>query len=655
MRITGIGTAIFSGNIEVDAGSSAIIDFGDITTAYGRLYADNSSGVLMGSKSNHALTLRTNNTERLKISNAGFIYVMGDGTGGRIDATAGDGSMIFADGNGRQTIKIETMASGQSAAHEFNSSGYFGVNTSTPACRLDVRDSSTTVYPFHTTDSGTYSYTPYPHEVQIRNSQQGTQNGFTGLFFHCGEDTGGGKNSVARISAIDSGQYRADIAFGTRNTSFKERMRITATGAVGIGTTIPATRFHVVSDDYQTVRFQNNDNGSNGPYIEMYTNSSSPAVNDYSGIISFKNRNSAAEEITYSQMRTRVDNVTDGSESGHITFHTRHAGTFGERLKIESDGIVAIGGTLGIGVYASNPGCYKGMEVGSATQNAGLSWGGAAYNYTNIWAEYGSGDLWLAGGLRGYGNSSGFVSSYDGAVARAAIQIDAFGASGIHFYTSTALTVDRDSTTNLTVPERMRVRENGLVAIGSADDLGNGHAGIFQVINTDSNGMTGDCLAFFENNSIDWILKTNYQAAGTHHHMQFKEAGTTRGEIYGADGSNVGYNAGSDYRWKENIVEMTGTEGIDICKKLKPSKYNWIDNRIATGKINTVDGFIAHEVEEAGVLGAVYGEKDAVNEDGSIKGQTLDYGQMTPVLAAAIKGLIDKVETLEAKVAALES
>ena len=80
-----------------------------------------------------------------------------------------------------------------------------------------------------------------------------------------------------------------------------------------------------------------------------------------------------------------------------------------------------------------------------------------------------------------------------------------------------------------------------------------------------------------------------------------------------------------------------------------------MDNRIATGKINTVDGFIAHEVEEAGVRGAVGGEKDAVNEDGSIKGQTLDYGQMTPVLAAAIKGLIDKVETLEAKVAALES
>jgi len=38
-----------------------------------------------------------------------------------------------------------------------------------------------------------------------------------------------------------------------------------------------------------------------------------------------------------------------------------------------------------------------------------------------------------------------------------------------------------------------------------------------------------------------------------------------------------------------------------------------------------------------------------------VDGQMLDYGQMTPVLAAAIKGLISKVETLESKVATLES
>ena len=58
------------GNIRVDAGSNGMIDFGDCNSgsvAYGRLYAD-STGTFIGSKSQHDLFLRTNNTQRIKIS-----------------------------------------------------------------------------------------------------------------------------------------------------------------------------------------------------------------------------------------------------------------------------------------------------------------------------------------------------------------------------------------------------------------------------------------------------------------------------------------------------------------------------------------------------------------------------------------------------------
>ena len=201
--------------------------------------------------------------------------------------------------------------------------------------------------------------------------------------------------------------------------------------------------------------------------------------------------------------------------------------------------------------------------------------------------------------------------------------------------------------------KRMVINPNGRVDIG--DDLGVEHAGEFQVINTNGTGQGNDCLAYFETNAVDWVIKTNVTHAGTHYHTVYLEDNATRGTIVGADGSNVAFTPGSDYRWKENVVDLTGTEGIDLLKNLKPRKYNWIDNRINTGEINTVNGFIAHEVEEAGIGHLVYGNgKDAVKEDGSIDGQTLDYAGMTPVLAAAIKGLIDKVETLEAKVAELE-
>ena len=90
VRITSAGTAQFKGNIEVDTGSAGMIDFGDITSAYGRLYAD-STGTFIGSKSNHDLILRTNNQEKLRITS--------------------DGNAEFFNGSNSSTIKLKRHAS----------------------------------------------------------------------------------------------------------------------------------------------------------------------------------------------------------------------------------------------------------------------------------------------------------------------------------------------------------------------------------------------------------------------------------------------------------------------------------------------------------------------------------------------------------------
>ena len=66
LKINSTGASTFSGTVTVDAGSSGMIDFGNVTTAYGRLYADN-SGTFIGSKSNHPLILRSNHTTALTL------------------------------------------------------------------------------------------------------------------------------------------------------------------------------------------------------------------------------------------------------------------------------------------------------------------------------------------------------------------------------------------------------------------------------------------------------------------------------------------------------------------------------------------------------------------------------------------------------------
>ena len=106
--------------------------------------SDNTNAMIIRTRSNHPMIFRTNNTERLRITSTGLIYVMGDGTGGRIDATAGDGSMTFSDGNGRQTFKIQTMASGQSATHTFNASGYLGIGIASPQALTHIYDDTDT-------------------------------------------------------------------------------------------------------------------------------------------------------------------------------------------------------------------------------------------------------------------------------------------------------------------------------------------------------------------------------------------------------------------------------------------------------------------------------------------------------------------------------
>ena len=130
--------------------------------------------------------------------------------------------------------------------------------------------------------------------------------------------------------------------------------------------------------------------------------------------------------------------------------------------------------------------------------------------------------------------------------------------------------------------------------------------------------------------------------------------GSLVGNVSVGSGS-VSYNSGSDYRLKENVINLTGA--IDRLKTLAPKRFNFIAD-----PTKTVDGFIAHEV--TAVPEAVTGTKDEValedNDDLDIKKgepimQQIDQSKLVPLLTAALQEAIAKIETLETKVAALEA
>ena len=123
----------------------------------------------------------------------------------------------------------------------------------------------------------------------------------------------------------------------------------------------------------------------------------------------------------------------------------------------------------------------------------------------------------------------------------------------------------------------------------------------------------------------------------------------TQSNVSGHIQVNVGsvtYSTSSDYRLKENIIDLTGA--IARVKTLKPKRFNF-----KLRPADTVDGFLAHEVTT--VPEATTGTKDEVDSEGNPVYQGIDQSKIVPLLTAALQEAITKIETLETKVAALEA
>jgi hypothetical protein len=129
-------------------------------------------------------------------------------------------------------------------------------------------------------------------------------------------------------------------------------------------------------------------------------------------------------------------------------------------------------------------------------------------------------------------------------------------------------------------------------------------------------------------------------------HFIFKSDATTTGSITRVGGTGVAYNNTSDYRLKENVVPMSGA--LEKIALLKPCTYTWkVDGSAG-------QGFIAHELQSV-IPDAVTGEKDAVEEDGSIKPQGIDQSRIVATLTAAIQELNAKVEAQATTIAELQA
>ena len=84
--------------------------------------------------------------------------------------------------------------------------------------------------------------------------------------------------------------------------------------------------------------------------------------------------------------------------------------------------------------------------------------------------------------------------------------------------------------------------------------------------------------------------------------------------------------------------------GLERVQKLNPVSYTWIDDEVKV----TEEGFIAHEVQEAGWTTGISGEKDGEDV------QSMDYGRITPLLVKAIQEQQAQIDALQSEIKILK-
>jgi hypothetical protein len=144
------------------------------------------------------------------------------------------------------------------------------------------------------------------------------------------------------------------------------------------------------------------------------------------------------------------------------------------------------------------------------------------------------------------------------------------------------------------------------------------------------------------------IIFDNSSGSGIPLYFLVNSSATLSGYVV-CSGGSTSYITSSDYRMKENDVNINKDTALAKIMSLRPVTFDWKQEFGGQQGI----GFIAHELQ-AVAPECVDGQKDAVNENGTIKPQGVDTSWLIPSICSAMQKQQQLIEQLTAKVAALE-
>jgi len=417
---------------------------------------------------------------------------------------------------------------------------------------------------------------------------QASTDGFSSLYMESAGLTGylGERSARITVSPTPLSSYGTDIIFNNRrtNAAMSQALKIDGNGDISFyedqGTT--AKFFWSAADERLGI-------GTSSPSAALHIASSGGTVSlveassGYNARVRIQSGNANESFLEFAD--------TDDSDVGEIVYsHANNSMRFNtnatERMRIDSSGNVGIG--------ESNPDAK--LHIRDATD------GGSSSTTSAIQFSRRSGGA----------NDAAIKMQHDGSDGVSNLQF--------HFGTSEAMRID--SSGNLLVGTTLtaEVDESGTrIVAGDAGYIEHSRTSTTDTLPNVviARGNDGEAIRFIRNDGSNREV----------------------GDIVLAT-SSTSYNTSSDYRLKENVIELTGA--TTRLKQLEPKRFNFIADADTT-----VDGFLAHEVQSV-VPEAITGTHNEVDADGNPVYQGIDQSKIVPLLVATIK-------ELEARITALES
>ncbi|MBC7904910.1 MAG: tail fiber domain-containing protein [Gemmatimonadaceae bacterium] len=407
------------------------------------------------------------------------------------------------------------------------------------------------------------------------------------------------------------------LPFITNNV---ERMRLSTTGFLGIGTTAPAGRLHLLSEASDT---------GNDYIFDDY------GVGTTQGLYMRKSRGTAAAPT----------NLAANDAIGFLRFVPRFNGSLGTTAGSAIEGFYRGNGTNDLTDLRAFTSGVERMRI-SETGNVGI--GSSAFNATNpekLLVDAGVTTSYNV--ISGKGNTNNYLQlNIQNRSAEGSASSDVVASSNNATETTNFIDFGINSSgyDNTSLPILAGANTAYMYATGRNFILGNGTAARDMIFFTNGFNDTDEKMRIMSTGNVgigvtnpaDKLTVAGVIAPSADNLYTLGKTTARWSQVWAADG----VIQTSDARLKTNILPLS--YGLSEVLRMEPVRYDWISNPGSMGKI----GLIAQDVQKI--------IPEVVTGDATKENLGMNYAELVPVLINAVKEQQQQIDAIQERVNALK-